>query len=79
MARAADLELGDAAGGLLHADGAGVLAAGREEEVLDLVDLLRLFFCCISFCFGSRGGGGRWGGGVGGREREREKKVGCWG
>ena len=42
VARAADLELGHASGGLLDADGAGVLAAGGQEEVLDLVDLLRL-------------------------------------
>ena len=44
VARAADLELGDPTRGLLDADGAGVLATGREEEVLDLVDLLRLLF-----------------------------------
>ena len=65
VARAADLELGRAVGGLLDADGASVLAAGREEEVLDLVDLLRLRFV---FCFGLRVGGG----GGGGRERKRK-------
>ena len=61
VARAADLELGDAAGGFLHADGAGVLAAGREEEVLDLVDLLGLL---VWVGLGLRGG----------EERERERE-----
>lgn len=51
VARAAHLELGHSAGGLLDAHGAGILAAGREEEVLDLVDLLRLPPFSFSFRF----------------------------
>ncbi len=38
---AADLELGHAVR-LLYLDGPGVLPPGRQEEVLDLIDLLRL-------------------------------------
>jgi len=64
VARAADLELGDPTRGLLDADGTGVLATGREEEVLDLVDLLRLLFFS-GFGFGV---------GVCGTERRRGKK-----
>lgn len=39
---APDLELGGAVGRLHNLDGAGVLAARREQELLDLFDSLRL-------------------------------------